>query len=57
MCACAACDFALERDCNACRNMVRWSIEGQWWDRNVESGPGTAPETPSEKAASLAPVE
>lgn len=57
MYACAACGFALERDRNACRNMMRWSFEGRWWGEDVEIGPGTGPETPSEEALAPAQVE
>lgn len=53
--ACAACGFALPRDRNACRNMVRYSLEGAWWGTDIETGPGTGPETPPEKA--IAPTQ
>jgi putative transposase len=52
---CAACGFTLERDRSACRNMMRWSLEGRWWAVDIEIGPGTGPETASEKA--LAPAQ
>lgn len=55
--ACAACGFTLPRDRNACRNMVRYSIEGAWWGIDTETGPGTGPETPSEEALAPAQVE
>lgn len=55
--ACAACGFTLPRDRNACRNMVRYSFEGAWWGTDTENGPGTGPETPSEKAPSPTQVE
>lgn len=57
MYVCAACGFTLERDRNACRNMMRWSLEGRWWGKDLENGPGTGPETPSEKALAPAQVE
>lgn len=57
MYVCAACGFTLERDRNACRNMMRWSFEGRWWGKDLENGPGTGPETPSEKALAPAQVE
>lgn len=57
MYVCAACGFTLERDRNACRNMMRWSFEGRWWGADIEIGPGTGPETPSEKALAPAQVE
>lgn len=55
--ACASCGFELARDRNACRNMVRYSLEGAWWGTNDKHGPGTGPETPSEKALAPAQVE
>ena len=55
MYVCAACGFTLERDRNACRNMMRWSFEGRWWGADLEIGPGTGPETASERA--LAPAQ
>ena len=57
MYVCAACGFMLERDRNACLNMMRWSFEGLWWGKDFENGPGTGPETPSEKALVPAQVE
>lgn len=57
MFVCAVCGFALERDRNACRNMMRWSFEGLWWGEESGNGPGTGPETPSEKALAPAQVE
>jgi putative transposase len=55
MYVCVACGFTLERDRNACRNMMRWSFEGRWWHETFEIGPGTGPETAAEKA--LAPAQ
>jgi putative transposase len=54
---CATCGFTLPRDRNACRNMVRYSLEGSWWGKDVVYGPGTGPETPPEKALALAQGE
>lgn len=50
-----ACGFALPRDQNACRNMVRYAFEGAWWP-SEEKMPGTGLETPPEKALALAQV-
>lgn len=50
-----ACGFSLERDRNACRNTARFSFEGAWW--GADNGPGTSPETPSEKARAPAQME
>lgn len=57
MYVCASCGFTLQRDRNACRNMMRWSFEGRWWGVDIEIGPGTGPETPSEEALAPAQVE
>ena len=50
-----ACGFALARDGNACRNMVRYAFEGAWWLDESKTRPGTGLETPPEKA--LAPAQ
>ncbi|MBV8502904.1 MAG: transposase [Paucibacter sp.] len=39
---CAACGFVLERDRNACRNMMRWSFEGPRWAQTLSTGRGRA---------------
>lgn len=52
-----ACGFTLARDGNACRNMVRYALEGAWWLAESTTRPGTGLETPPEKALALAQVE
>ncbi len=54
---CATCGFTLPRDRNACRNMLRYSLEGSWWGKDIGNGPGTGPETHPEKALALAQRE
>jgi putative transposase len=54
---CTACGFALPRDRNACRNMVRYAFEGVWWDTEKKTRPGTDLETPPEPALAPAQVE